>query len=125
MVMNDTIHHPFAGRNWLLHAAVERSIDDLAWAYLDSWLNDTLRLLALPDSLLEKVRSSARNAAAGVPAGVRQFRLLVFMPGSHTPADQTWGFFRMVKNGGEPEDPLAGMYEVAFYLYAEGSAKLS
>jgi hypothetical protein len=122
--MNNTNRYSPASRNWLPHASVDLSLDEVAGDFLDSWLRDNLRPLALPQCFSEKVIASARDAAASVPAGVGQVHLLIFTLVSHLLSDQTWGFFRMVKNGEILEDEPAGNYEIAFYLYAEGSSKL-
>jgi hypothetical protein len=122
--MNKTNRFPPASRNWLTHASVELLPDKVAGDFLDSWLRDNLRPLALPDCFSEKVIASACDAAANVPSGVGQVHLLIFTLVSHPLSDQTWGFFRMLKNGEIQEDESTGNYEIAFYLYAEGYSKL-
>lgn len=121
--MKNDIRIPHPVQKWQPYAVLEFQAGEAAEDSLKSWLNDKLYSLGLSEGFSEKVIDSANDAFARVPNGISQVRLLLYLPASHKPVDQTWGFFRMLKNGGMPEGPPAENYQIIFYLYTEGSVQ--
>lgn len=122
--MKNDARYLLSGQNWLPHAEFELSYEALIGKELRSWLSANLRPLGLVEPFIEKLYHSARDTVGDIPSGIDHVRVLIYKPANLTPVDQTWGFFRMVKNGGIHEEPPVNQYEIVFYLYAEGSARL-
>jgi len=121
--MNNKNDNLPAGRNWQTYASLELHPGEVAGEMLESWLNEALRPLALPAELLRKVHASALDAVVCFPVHVRLLHWVIFTPAPQPPDDQTWGFFRVIKNGAMPDPQLGSTYEIVFYLYAEGAAR--
>jgi len=124
MTRMHSFSNEFPGR-WQLFGEIE--LPKTA-SRIDAWLVATLRPLDLKDHFLNKIRASAASVAEGDSAAQvadgssspEHLRLLIYTPEDGLSSGQSWGFFRVEKNGDAVAPGSRPERAVAFYLYREG-----
>jgi len=113
------------GNGWQILGELELTVNPDTDHTINKWLAATLSPLDLSADFLNKILTSAQDAAARAmqTKTVIKFphtHLLVFVPEDRASKVQTWGFFRIekiesAKAGESPPD-----HAIEFYLYLEG-----
>ena len=112
-----SLHHT-SGSGWQLLGELELPAGSSVTATIHAQLEGLLQPLPLGSDLLERLLSSAQNAAGRNNTSPGHIHLIVFGPAEVTATAGNWGFFRIerMENGSNSSAPD---HAIEFYLYCE------
>ena len=113
------------GTNWKMVGEAEFPNGTTIGDLVHTWLVDTLRPLNLNARFLDKILASAhlateRNIQYADKQDSDPVHMLIFTPVDIPSHGQSWGFFRVEKEGDPPAENDNRHHAIAFYLYLEG-----
>lgn len=114
-----------SGTDWQVLGELELPLDGDAHSKISIWLSEVLSPLQLHAGFLNKVLTSAEDAAARAmqTETVMKYQhtyLLIYISAGRPLNAQTWGFFRIDKVERAAKNENFRDHSIEFYLYLEG-----